>query len=1359
MRIKHSLRPVVIVCILWILLSNTGVRNVEAQEEKDAVPPVLTSAVRFTHLTSDDGLAQNTVEAILQDRQGFMWFGTVNGLSRYDGYRFVTYQNNPNNPNSLGQNHIRDLFEDRDGIIWIGTEGGGMNSFDPRTETFTRYIYDPRNPDNVSGDRIFHISQDSKNNFWFVGGGVSGISKYNPTTKKAARYVSNPNDPKSFKGSAVLDTFEDSEGNEWLAAGILIAKYDHNTDQFSYYPPPAKDGKKEDQLKVFEQDAKGNVWVGGINGLYQFDLQSGTYTLYPEVPAVNGIAKDDKGYFWVLSSNTLKLFDPETKTVLESYQHDNYHEDTISSARKISIYRDKAGVIWMGTDGSGVDVFDPRQSLFSYYRHNPDIASSLAAGNVNSFFTADKDELWIGVGSTLELVNLPTDQITHYPLEASIKNFTGNVTAIYKDRTGIVWVATTGLRLYEFDTKSGQFTAFPIKSQATHPTPPKSIIEFFEDDEGNLWFAVTQDGLYKLDPSHSSMEFYEHPTSFRPGDASPPPPNAPHPPINDLYKDRAGYIWVSTLNGFDRFDPRTKAYESFRAKSNNNEPDSWIESILVDKDGIAWLATQDGLVRFDPVAKTSRYYTQKDGLPTNYVVGLVQDEAGNLWLSTKKGISKFDPTTEKFRNYDVSDGLQGNEFSEEAFVQTADGRIFFGGNNGVTAFYPDRITDSTYQPPVVLTDFQLFNKPVEPGNESLLKQSIWSTRDLTLNYDQNILSFEFAALNYAASKKTHYRYQLDGFENGWNETDSTRRFVTYTNLPAGNYVLRVQATDSNGQWSNNSVALTLTMLPPWWETSWFRALVALLAVGVVLGGYQWRVRTIAQRNRYLEIEVSKKTLALQSQTQELQTRGEQLRNAKEAAESANRAKSAFLASMSHELRSPLNVILGFTQVVHRDNTLTSDVRENLGIVLRSGEHLLALINQVLDLSKIEAGHMTLNEVDFDLYRLLSDLEDMFVLKADEKRLQLLFEYSSDVPRYIHSDQVKLRQILINLISNALKFTKSGGVTLRIRQVINKADIHSSTKQLEFEVEDTGAGIAADEVSQLFEAFAQAESGRQNQEGTGLGLAISRRFIRLMGGDISVKSILGHGSTFTFQIQCTEANSAEASTYGNQRRIVALEPNQPHFRMLVVDDKWVNRQLLIKLLTPLGFEVREAENGQDAIEISRVFQPHLVWMDMRMPVMNGVDATKYIKANQQGQVPLIIALTASAFDEEREDILAAGCDDFLRKPFRTGDIFDMVSKHLGVRYIYAEDEQEKPVKLNKEKLQTSELKSAIRVLPAELVSQLIEVIELGDSKMLDEVVKKIKDRDTTLAEALDQLANRFEYDKLLDLAREPVDEPT
>ncbi len=772
-----------------------------------------------------------------------------------------------------------------------------------------------------------------------------------------------------------------------------------------------------------------------------------------------------------------------------------------------------------------------------------------------------------------------------------------------------------------------------------------------------------------------------------------------------------------------------------------------MESILEDYSGLIWVASRDGLIRFDPDTQETRYYTEKDGLPNNFVVSLLEDENGNLWLGTKRGLSRFTPSTETFHNYDASDGLQGSEFNARVFAQIPDGRMIFGGANGLTVFDPEEIEANPYAPPLMITDFQLFNKPVLFGGESVLQQPISETNSLSLDYDQNILSFEFAALSYAAPAKNHYRYRLEGFETDWIETGSTRRFVTYTNLPAGNYVFRVQGTNNDGVWSNQEASLALTVLPPWWEMTWFRAVALLSLVALVLGSYQWRVRNIARRNRDLEREVTRQTFALQERTRELQSSESQLRQAKEAAEAANRAKSSFLANMSHELRSPLNVILGFAQVMNRSQSLPRETHENLGIILRSSEHLLALINQVLDLSKIEAGQMTLNETSFDFYALLDDLEDMFTLKADDKNLGLIFDRFADVPQYLHADAVKLRQILINLIGNALKFTDAGSVHVRVMRL--NSDSHSA--QLQFEIEDTGPGITPDELSTLFEAFAQTAVGRQSLEGTGLGLTISRKFIEMMAGEISIKSQVGRGTTFTFTIQCQVVTAIDDLGSKNQRHVVALESEQPVYRILVVDDKWANRQLLMKLLTPLGFDMREAENGKEAVQVAQVFQPHLIFMDMRMPEMGGLEATRRIKPTPHGQSAAIIALTASAFEEERGEIIAAGCTDFMRKPFRIEEIFETLSQHLGVRYVYAQDDLQTAAQV--EPIQMEVLRVAMSAVSDELQARFAEGVELGDIEMLDKVIAEIADHDPRLAESLNRLANHFEYDKLLNLVQE------
>ena len=478
-----------------------------------------------------------------------------------------------------------------------------------------------------------------------------------------------------------------------------------------------------------------------------------------------------------------------------------------------------------------------------------------------------------------------------------------------------------------------------------------------------------------------------------------------------------------------------------------------------------------------------------------------------------------------------------------------------------------------------------------------------------------------------------------------------------------------------------------------------------------------------------------------------------MQEAKESAEAANKAKSTFLANMSHELRSPLNAVIGFAQVMIRSKTLSQENQEDVGIILRSGEHLLALINQVLDLSKIEAGRTTIYEKSFDLYRMLGDLEDMFALKAEEKGLQLIVDRDAEVPHYICTDEVKLRQVLINLLNNAIKFTSEGGVSVQVKGgkwkvSKNSADKFPGRYWLHFEIQDTGAGIAADEINQLFEAFVQTKTGKDSQEGTGLGLAISRQFVQLMGGEITVSSDVGKGALFEFDIQVHLVEAADIESKKTQRRVVALEPDQPSYRLLIVDDKPLNRQLLVKLLSPLGFELREANNGQEAVDIFMEWEPHLIWMDMRMPVMDGYEATKQIKTTTGGQATAIVALTASVLEEERAVILSAGCDDFMRKPFREEDIFAVMGKHLGVRYIY-EDPTEVSVAGVGESSQEVLTPEAIASLSPDWIAEFKQNILSVDMEAIASSIAQIHTVNPSLADTLQDCINNFEYDRILN----------
>lgn len=513
---------------------------------------------------------------------------------------------------------------------------------------------------------------------------------------------------------------------------------------------------------------------------------------------------------------------------------------------------------------------------------------------------------------------------------------------------------------------------------------------------------------------------------------------------------------------------------------------------------------------------------------------------------------------------------------------------------------------------------------------------------------------------------------------------------------------------------------------------------------------------------------------LQEQNQKLQQEIQERIKAEKEAEAASHAKSEFLANMSHELRTPLNAILGFTQVMSRDPELNTEQREYLGIINRSGEHLLELINDVLDLSKIEAGLISLYESSFDLYRLLDNLEEMFQIKADQKNLQLIFSVPSNIPQYVKVDAKKLRVCLINLLGNAIKFTDYGSVTLRVARssvISEESQWTTDNRQwtLDFEVEDTGHGIAPEEIDQLFNAFIQTETGKRSAEGTGLGLTITRKFVQLMGGEITVRSVLGEGTSFKFSIKIADADSDQV-VEKSMRRVIGIQPTQESYRILVVDDTKENRLLLVKLLEPIGFEVREAENGSEAVKLWESWQPHLIWMDTRMPILDGLEATRQIRIKEEemeietkkvsssakiSSSTIIIALTASAFEERRGEILAAGSYDFIRKPFTEEVIFEKIREYLGVAYIYEDlPQSEKKHRRVHPIDSTSDLffLTELSKMPQSWVSQVYQAANEVNEDLVLELVKQISDKNPDLTEALMDLLNDFRLDVIVGITQ-------
>lgn len=1219
--------------------------------------------LKFKQISVQQGLSSSFISSICQDNRGFMWFGTMNGLNRYDGDSIKIYLHNAKDPLSLSDNLIRNIYEDHRHNLWIGTQNG-LSRFDQYQNNFTNYRHDPVNSKSISGNIIANIYEDKKNNLW-VGTVGDGLNLLNRGNNDFVHFRHNPKDKNSISNDTVNYIFEDAANNLWVATESGLNLFNRKNKTFALINTPY--GVPGNIIKFIQQDNNGNLWLGtSYDGVIVYNIKQNTFKQYKhDIKNAGSLSADILGYFsggllidrenriWIGTADQgVNLYDPKSDSFFH-YRHESDDPESLSQKTACGLFEDKEGNLWVGTRRGGISLYTPGADKFTTYRKEK-FTNSLSDNDVKTFCQDINGNIWIGTdGGGMNLFDRKRHTFRYYNNDPfNPKSISSDaVTGIIQDKDKNIWVSTWG-GLNLFDPRNGTFTRFINKPGDSSSISSNWIVKTFQDSRGNLWVG-TWDGLNLLDPK---TQKFKRVLKDPDGVTSLCGHN-----IWTISEDKAENVWFGALDGalncynlqIKRFTPYFKYY------------DQDLGTVFTDSKGRVWVG-KTGLYLFDPAKKKFSLYTNEGGLDKELIKSIAEDEQGNLWISSAVGLTKFNPDTHFFRKFKINDGLQGEEFEYNASLITREGEMFFGGVNGFNTFYPGEIKTNKFNPPVYITDFQIFNKSISPGEPgSALKADISLTREIRLKYDQSYISFHFAALNYLQPENNRYAYKLEGFDKDWIYAGSIKK-VIYTNLYPGTYVFRVKASNNDGIWNDKGAEVKIIIAPPFWATWWFRCIAVISITALLYALYLYMLRRVKRQKVLLEkqvklrtAEVLQKVDELESQSaflkvlnKELEKNKEQEKLARQDAESANQAKSIFLATMSHEIRTPMNGVIGMASLL-RETDQTSEQREYTDTIIKSGDTLVSVINDILDFSKIESGKMEIEKDDFDLRHCIEEVMDLFSQQAENQCIGLMYQVDFDLPAIITGDSLRLKQVLINLVNNALKFTKKGEILIRAR--LSKPPGNSEI-EITFSVKDTGIGISAETLPTLFQAFSQVDSSTTRKYGgTGLGLVISKRLVKLMGGEIWAESVFGEGTSFNFTIK-TQIGHVQPGSINESYNMSRFAGK----RVLIMDDNETSLTILKTQVQYWGFEPVVASSAKQALEILSKDTPiHLVIIDIKMPGMDSIALAQAIKSNAD-HIPII--LISSRGDETKNKF--PGLFSFiLTKPVKQHLLFEYIDSAL------------------------------------------------------------------------------------------------
>jgi signal transduction histidine kinase/ligand-binding sensor domain-containing protein/DNA-binding response OmpR family regulator len=1205
--------------------------------------------INFTSLSTKDGLSSNAVTAILKDKYGLMWFGTEDGLDKFDGRNFTVYRQKLGDPTSLQANEILALHEDKEGNLWIATSGGSLSLYDRKKDAFTTFPAN-RGQNSIANSVIRSVSSDYLGRIWIAS--YSGVNILDPKTKHIASFPVITDSSRPPATRQYISVFEDSKKLMWIGTTEGLFQYNPKNRSLTQFLHSRENPASlcGNNVNGIIEDKKGNLWIGTSEGLSMLKAGTNYFINYRQTNGVlnsnfiSSLAVDgDK--LWVGTSEGLDILDTQTGKVV-AFKPDFRNNHSLDAKSVRCIFIDKQGVYWIGTYQGGVNKYDSNLNLFNYIQSNIFDEKGLNASIVTSFAEDKSGNVYVGTeGGGLDLFDRKTNLFQHIGIQSKRKGSAGPpiILNLLMSRKGHLIIGTYNDGLFVFDPASRAYKQL-MKGPNIGDLASDDIFCVTEDSKGNIWAGTNGEGINVLSPENKVIVRYTPNPRFS---------NDVKLPINgyirDIEQDKDGNVWIATHGGgIAVLEPASGKFTIYNT-TNSKLPNDKVFSFLEDSRGNMWIGTKGGGVSlFNKQTKDFTTFSEKDGLQNSTIYKILEDTKGLIWVSTNTGISSINIRTREIENFNYHNGVQNNNFVRGAGLRLSNGELFFGGLEGFNYFNPANLKKNKAVPTVLLTDLRISNRSVAPAEDGPIKEQISVAREINLDYKQNF-ALSFVGLNYTAPEQNQYAYKLEGFDKDWNYVGNSTT-ASYTNLDPGEYTFRVKASNNDGVWNNEGTSIKIYVHPPFWLTIYAYIFYGLAFIGLVL------------YLRHRGIQRLKRKFALEQE----RVHAEQERKEGERIRELDRLKIKFLTNLSHEFRTPISLILGPVE-----NLLTQEKSaqsfSQLYMIKRNARRLLNLVNQLLDFRKMEEQELKLHETEGELVSFVKEVADSFKDLSERKKID--FEFKSQIDElYTLFDHDKIERILFNLLSNAFKFTLQGGqIRLELERLDNVIDPLKTW--LSIKVIDSGIGIPEDKKEKIFERFFQnATAASILNQGTGIGLSITKEFVKMHDGTIDVESEPGRGTTFTTNLPFVPLAAPQKIDETSERKAAQfiewehaeepsedVEPVHPRDNssvmpsILLVEDN-DDFRFYLKDNLRLQYKVFEAANGKEGWQKALANHPQLIVSDISMPHMNGIELSRKIKSDKRTSHIPVILLTALTAEEDQLKGLESGANDYITKPF-------------------------------------------------------------------------------------------------------------